>query len=91
MQHILNITSSKYLIIFDTDVIVKKDFMPLFEEFKKSKKLAAGYLCHTHQWNQPRLHPFFNIFDIEELHNKNIKYRIKGVSAETGDTRSRIL
>lgn len=78
IQYLLNTCITKYLILLDSDVIIKRDF----DFVKNSNNYISIFDIGQRKTYKPRALPFIQLFDVEQIKNNNIKYfdpfRIRG-------------
>lgn len=64
-----------YVILMDCDIYVKQRFDDIIEKMYNNKYITSGVLL-SDIWEE-RIHPCFQILDIKQMKNKNIKYEGK--------------
>jgi len=67
---------TKYALLIDSDVIIKKDFLPAFDKFKESGCALMGKVVGDCGGKSlyPRVEPWFCFMDMEALKRHKIKF-----------------
>lgn len=72
----LKTVKTKYALLVDTDVVFHKPISLAYNIFKEQTCVSMGKLCGSRGGYNliPRIHPWFNLINIEEINRCNISF-----------------
>lgn len=72
----LKLVNTKYAFLTDTDVVFHKSILPIYTQFKDGKYATLGNVVGSrggyNLW--PRVFPWFQLIDMEQINEKGISY-----------------